>query len=87
MNSELLSISMAENGYLVRVCGREKDEPSPEKDKSRMDSYHDPELYVVKTLGELTTFINEKLPNLIPYDADEEYATAFAKEVKNEHPE
>lgn len=80
MNNELLSISMAENGYVVRVCGREKSEPAPKKEMS----YHDPEVYVAKTLGEVTDFINEKLPNLIPYDAEAEFGTAFAQEATRE---
>ena len=84
MNNELISVSMAENGYVLKVCGRDKDDKPPKKDKSGYPSYHDPELYVARTLGEVTDFINERLPNLVPYDADEEFGTAFAKEAASE---
>ena len=83
MNSELLCVSMAENGYIVEVRGRDKDDPAPKPDKAGFTCC-DPEQYVMKTVGELTAFLDEKLPNLIPYDADAEYATAFDEAVKNE---
>lgn len=77
MNSELLSISMAENGYVVTVSGREKGEPAPKKDKTGYTPWRDPETYVATDIKEVLKFIDAKLPNLVPYSADEEFGKSF----------
>jgi len=84
MNNELLSVSMAENGYVLKVCGREKGEPAPKKDKSGYTPWKDTEVYVANTLGDVLKFIDTKLPNLIPYDAEEEYSKSFEKATKDD---
>lgn len=84
MNNELLSVCMAENGYVIKVCGREKGEPPPKKDKDGYTPWKDPEVYVATSLGEVLKFIDDKLPNLVPYDAEEEYSDAFKKEAQND---
>lgn len=82
MSDELLFVCMAENGYVIKVSGREKDEPAPKKSKDGYMPWRDPETYVASNLGEVLKFINEKLPNLVPYDADEEFGKSFDKATK-----
>lgn len=84
MSDELLSVCMAENGYVIKVRGREKDEPPPKKDKDGYVPWKDAEVYVAKSIGEVLKFIDNKLPNLIPFDADEEYSNSFKKATEND---
>lgn len=84
MSKELLKISMAENGYTIDIYGRMKDSKAPEKNGYEPYSYKEPETHVAKSLGEALKFVADTLPNLIPYESDEEYGMAFEKAVEDD---
>lgn len=84
MSKELLKISMAENGYTIDIYGRMKDSKAPEKNEYGSYPYKEPETHVAKSLGEALKFVADTLPNLIPYESDEEYGMAFEKAVEDD---
>jgi hypothetical protein len=82
MAKELLKICIAENGYTIEVYGRMKDSEPPKKNEYGSVPWKEPETHVAKSLGETLKFVADMLPNLVPYDADEEYGMSFDKAVK-----
>lgn len=88
MSDELLSVCMAENGYVIKVRGREKGTPAPEKNKYGEVPWKEAEVYVALDIGKVLEFIKTTLPDLIPFDSeegeDDEYGNSFRKAIKND---